>query len=145
MKKTAEKKKMDCRKALSRGRGAFIAGGVFAIIGVFMLVAEFVQRGVSFMVVGVPMMIYGAVVYATRCVCPHCGKRFAEGYRMIAVVPEICPNCRREVYESDADDMLLPEEEEYDPELDELEEDELEDDVPELDEPAGSDEVPADE
>ena len=93
-------KKLDCHQALSRGRGAFIAGGLFAIIGAFMLVAGFTQRGITFMVVGIPMMIYGGVVYATCCVCPHCGKRFAEGYRMIASVPEICPHCRREVDES---------------------------------------------
>ena len=100
MKKTVKKKKMDCYTALSRGRGAFIAGGIFMIIGVFMMVAGFTQRGVAFLIVGLPMMIYGGVVYATRCVCPHCGKRFAEGYRMIAAVPEICPNCRRAVDES---------------------------------------------
>ena len=92
-------KKLDCHQALSRGRGAFIVGGIFALIGGFMLVADFTQRGVAAMIVGVPMMIYGGVVYATGCVCPHCGKRFAEGYRMIAAVPEICPHCRREVDE----------------------------------------------
>lgn len=108
MKKTG-KKGMDCYAALSRGRGAFIAGGLFVIIGVFMMVAGFTQRGVAFLIVGLPMMIYGGVVYATRCVCPHCGKRFAEGYRMIAAVPEICPHCRREVNESEAVEEL-PEE-----------------------------------
>ena len=64
-----------------------------------MLAAGFNQRGLTFMIVGIPMMIYGGVVYATNCVCPHCGKRFSEGYRMIAAVPEICPHCRREVDE----------------------------------------------
>lgn len=103
------KKKMDCHKALGRGRGALIVGGFFSMIGVFMLVAEYVQNGVSLMVVGVPMMIYGEVVYATRCICPHCGKRFAASYHMIAVVPKICPNCRQ-VVDVVADEEELPKE-----------------------------------
>lgn len=88
---------VDCRTALHRGRGAFIVGGIFIIFGVMDLVIQFVQQGTAMMIVGIPMMIYGAAIYAKRCVCPHCGKRFASGVRMIAEVPEICPNCHEAV------------------------------------------------
>lgn len=97
MKKTDGKQKMDCHRALHNGRGAFIAGGLFALVGAFLLVADFPQKGGVVLAVGAALMVIGTVIYTRCCVCPHCGKRFAEGFRMIAEVPAICPNCSRKV------------------------------------------------